>query len=89
MASPERSEGGPVGFFDGGNRRDNRFYEACRGEPIVGESKGVIPLGLGARLLPRARKGGSEPQHFEASVGRGKREAGSPSKETGSQGGRG
>jgi len=78
MASPERSEGGPVVFFDGGNRRDNRLHEACHGEPIVRGSKGVCPLGLGARLLSRARKGGSEPRLFRGERWKGETRSGFP-----------
>ena len=72
------SGGGPRHFFDGGNRRDARLPEAFRGEPSVGESKGVCPLGRSAGFLPRARKGGTEPRLFRGEGWKGETRSGFP-----------
>ena len=50
------AEGGPGGFFDGGNRRD----EWLQKEPLGRGAKGRRPLGRRARIRPCPRKGGSE-----------------------------
>ena len=57
MASPERSEGGPVGFFDGGNRRDDRLHKACRGEPIIAGIQGGRPPWSQREVLAPREKG--------------------------------